>query len=42
MIADSHCHLDYPHLYNQLDNVIKRADINEIKYINNFYKSKKF
>ncbi len=33
MIADSHCHLDYPQLYNQLDEVIKRADNNEIKYM---------
>ena len=31
MIIDSHCHLDYPHLYNQLDDVIKRAESNNIK-----------
>ena len=31
MIIDSHCHLDYPNLYNQLDDVIKRADDNNIK-----------
>ena len=31
MIVDSHCHLDYPHLYNQLDDVIKRAESNNIK-----------
>ncbi len=33
MIADSHCHLDYPHLYDQLDDVIKRAEKNEINYL---------
>ena len=26
MIADSHCHLDYLELYEQLDDVIKRAN----------------
>jgi TatD DNase family protein len=31
MIIDSHCHLDYPNLYNQLDDVIKRAELNNIK-----------
>jgi TatD DNase family protein len=31
MIIDSHCHLDYPNLYNQLDDVIKRAENNNIK-----------
>ena len=31
MIIDSHCHLDYPQLYNQLEKVIKRAEINEVK-----------
>ena len=25
MIVDSHCHLDYSNLYDQLDDVIKRA-----------------
>ena len=33
MIADSHCHLDNPHLYNQLDDVVKRAQSNQIKYL---------
>ena len=33
MIADSHCHLDQPHLYNQLDDVIKRAYANQVKYL---------
>ena len=32
MIVDSHCHLDYSHLYNQLDEVLKRAESNQIKY----------
>jgi len=31
MITDSHCHLDYPFLYNQLDDVVKRAEHNHIK-----------
>ena len=33
MIVDSHCHLDYPELYNQLDEVVKRADTNKVKYL---------
>ena len=33
MIADSHCHLDYPNLYDQLDDVIKRANYNYVKYL---------
>ena len=33
MIVDSHCHLDYPNLYNQLDSIIKRAESNDIKYL---------
>jgi len=32
MIADSHCHLDYPHLFDQLTNVVKRAEYNQVKY----------
>ena len=31
MIIDSHCHLDFPHLYEQLNDVIKRADTNKVK-----------
>jgi len=31
MIIDSHCHLDYPHLYNNLDEIIKRADAQQVK-----------
>jgi TatD DNase family protein len=31
MIVDSHCHLDYLDLYNQLDEVVKRANDNNIK-----------
>ena len=31
MIVDSHCHLDYPNLYNDLDDVIKRAEDNNVK-----------
>mgnify|MGYP001445452932 CR=1 FL=1 len=33
MIADSHCHLDYPHLYDQLDDVVKRAKSCQVKYL---------
>ena len=33
MIVDSHCHLDYPNLYNQLGDVVKRANINDVKYL---------
>ena len=33
MITDSHCHLDYPNLYNQLDDVVKRAEHNQVKYL---------
>tara|TARA_B100001123_G_C15021869_1_gene911813 strand:+ start:130 stop:915 length:786 start_codon:yes stop_codon:yes gene_type:complete len=33
MIIDSHCHLDYPDLYKQLDNVVKRANDSKIKYL---------
>ena len=32
MIADSHCHLDYPHLFDQLTDVVKRAENNQVKY----------
>ena len=33
MIVDSHCHLDYPVLFNNMKNVLKRADENNIKYL---------
>ena len=33
MIIDSHCHLDYSNLYNQLDDVVKRAERNKVKYL---------
>mgnify|MGYP001203402775 CR=1 FL=1 len=33
MIADSHCHLDYPHLFDQLNDVVKRAQSNQVKYL---------
>jgi len=32
MIIDSHCHLDYSNLYDQLENVLKRAEKNEVGY----------
>ena len=32
MIIDSHCHLDYQPLFNNLDDVIKRANKNGVKY----------
>ena len=31
MITDSHCHLDYPEIYSQLFEVIKRAELNNVK-----------
>ena len=30
MIIDSHCHLDYPNLYDQLLNVLNRAKKNKV------------
>ena len=33
MIIDSHCHLDFLSLYNQLDEVLKRAKSNKIEYM---------
>ena len=33
MIADSHCHLDYSNLYDELDDVVKRAELNHVKYL---------
>ena len=33
MIIDSHCHLDYPILFNNLDDVLKRATNNNVKYL---------
>ena len=33
MIADSHCHLDYPQLYDNLDEVVKRAKSKQIEYM---------
>ena len=40
MIVDSHCHLDYPNLYNQLDKVIERAEKNDAEG-NKIYKELK-
>jgi len=31
MIIDSHCHLDYPNLYERLDDVVKKGEINQVK-----------
>ena len=33
MIIDSHCHLDYPSLNNELDEVINRAYLNGVEYL---------
>ena len=33
MIADSHCHLDYLNLYERLDDVVKRAQYNQVIYL---------
>ena len=32
MIIDSHCHLDYSNLFNQLDDIVKRAERNQVNY----------
>ena len=32
MIIDPHCHLDYQPLFNNLQNVIERANNNGVKY----------
>ena len=43
MITDSHCHLDYPILYEQLDDVIKRAELNQVeKFTYYLHNSRKF
>ena len=31
MIIDSHCHLDYPELYDQLEDVVERAKLNHVE-----------
>ena len=33
MIIDSHCHLDYSNLYDQLDDIVKRAEYNQVKHM---------
>jgi TatD DNase family protein len=33
MIIDSHCHLDYPNLFDQLDDVVKRALKNKVTHL---------
>lgn len=33
MIVDSHCHLDYSNLYDQLDSIINRATKNEVEFL---------
>jgi len=33
MIVDSHCHLDYSDLFDQLDGVVKRAEANQVKHL---------
>ena len=33
MIVDSHCHLDFSKLYDELDKVVKRANENDVKYL---------
>ena len=30
MITDSHCHLDYPNLYDKLDDIVERAKKNNV------------
>ena len=33
MIVDTHCHLDYPSLYDELQNVVNRALKNDVTYL---------
>ncbi|MBT59851.1 MAG: hydrolase TatD [Acidiferrobacteraceae bacterium] len=33
MIVDSHCHLDYAELYDQLNEVVKRAEFNRVNHL---------
>ena len=33
MIVDSHCHLDFPNLYDNLEQVVARAESNKVKYL---------
>ena len=33
MISDSHCHLDFPELFNEIDSVVDRAIKSDIKYL---------
>ncbi len=33
MIIDSHCHLDFPNLYKDLDKILERAKNNKIEYL---------
>jgi len=33
MIIDSHCHLDNSHLYDQLDDVVKRSQSKQVKHL---------
>jgi len=33
MIIDSHCHLDYENLYDQLDKIVERAKNNKVEYL---------
>ncbi|MCK4462905.1 MAG: TatD family hydrolase [Candidatus Omnitrophica bacterium] len=35
MIIDTHCHLDFPEFQNDLDGVLKRAEVTNVKYIIN-------
>ncbi len=33
MIIDSHCHLDFTNIYNQLDDIVDRAKDNDVNYL---------
>ena len=33
MIIDSHCHLDYPVLYDNLDDIVNKAKLNSVEYL---------
>ena len=32
-MIDSHCHLDFTKLYDQLEDIVKRAEYNQVKYL---------
>ena len=33
MLVDSHCHLDFPELFDNLDNIVENAIKNNVNYL---------